>query len=519
MKEAIDTEIPLQTDAKLALDPSIALEDIVIKAYIEGVLSFDASQPRKKFVSQILRWIEMVSLALQESNTPIEHLPIECLYKYERRRLLEASFAYEESLLPDFFTSPKGGPELKKEFEEQRFCSVDTDSLLSDPNWVFLFDAASTFTIPKQRKAFFHIGTAAAGGSLVEKTMATDQSTLKEDKYFFFADHDHLAPCVWSDAERQIIAEDMGEEAATCPEYLLSYFNDFLLNATAADSDVVIHDEWLSMPSSEMGLLNVLGDYFDPVMVITYRRFFDWVLDSYNAWRLGSGAGLAALDSTGDKVRLVDFIRRICNRLFEADFSHEQTLVDLLDVPGYTYNLWEQYNIIPAFRDNVKIVNFHDGHIVKSIYCDVLHAENACNLESDRFEKNESAKSPTESFVSKYVEIEMGLYRSGGVGFKERFYNLGDSSKEKMDRRGLAEEDLPKDCLDQSEMSMLLMASLEYERIMLSDYHSYRGEEETRQHFAALVATDTFCSVDLNKVIESPKWKFLFEPMEEFLDV
>ena len=73
----------------------MALEDIVIKAYIKGRLSFDASQPRKKFVSQILLWIEMVSLALQESNTPIEYLLLECLYKYERRCLLEASFAYK----------------------------------------------------------------------------------------------------------------------------------------------------------------------------------------------------------------------------------------------------------------------------------------------------------------------------------------------------------------------------------------------------------------------------------------
>ena len=63
MKEAVDTKIPLYTKTTRALDPSMALEDIVVKAYIEDRLSFDASQPRKKFVSQILLWIEMVSLA------------------------------------------------------------------------------------------------------------------------------------------------------------------------------------------------------------------------------------------------------------------------------------------------------------------------------------------------------------------------------------------------------------------------------------------------------------------------
>ena len=139
---------------------------------------------------------------------------------------------------------------------------------------------------------------------------------------------------------------------------------------------------------------------------------------------------------------------------------------------SHTYNVWEQYISIPTFRDNVKIVNFHDGHIIKSIYCDVLQAANACKLESDRFENNGATKSPTESFVSKYVEMEMGISWSGGKGSNEKFYNLGDSFKEKMDGRGLLEKDLPKDCLNQAEMSMLLKASLEYEQIMVSEYHS-----------------------------------------------
>ena len=143
----IDHERSLQMNTTLALSPSIALEDVVIKAYIGDKLSFDASQPRKIFASQILLWIEMVSLALQENNIPIEHLPIECLYTYERRRLLEASLAYEKSLLPDFFASPRGARNLKKEFEEQRFCSVDTDAILSDPYWDFLFNATSNFAV------------------------------------------------------------------------------------------------------------------------------------------------------------------------------------------------------------------------------------------------------------------------------------------------------------------------------------------------------------------------------------
>ena len=346
-----------------------------------------------------------------------------------------------------------------------------------------------------------------------------DKSVLKEDRYLFFADHGHLAPCVWSDTQRQVVAEDGGKDAAACPEYLLPRFHEFMSNANGADSDVVISDEWLSMPSSEIGLMNVLDDYFDPVIVIYYRHFFDWVLSSYYEWRLG--IGVAALESMRGKFRLVDFIRLFCSHLFESDVGHsEQRLLDLLDFPDYTYNSWKQYIKIPAYKDSVKIVNFHDGHVVKSFYCNVLNAEKACKLESDRLENNEPNKFPAEPIVPNYhVEMAMGLKWTNGLSSKERYYELGEKYKEDMARRGLLEGDLPRECLSHAETNMLLVVSLEYERIMLPDHYSSGGEEEMRQHFASLLASGIFCSVDLEKLIDSPKWHFLFEPFDEGLDV
>ena len=114
----------------------------------------------------------------------------------------------------------------------------------------------------------------------------------------------------------------------------------------------------------------------------------------------------------------------------------------------------------------------------------------------------------------------MCLNWSSDVHSKEHYCELGENYKEKMASRGLAEDDLPKECLSRAETSMLLTVSLEYERILLPNYHSSRGgEEEMRQHFATLLASDTFCSIDLEKVIDSPKWQFLFEPFDEALAV
>merc|ERR1711997_495952 len=145
----------------------------------------------------------------------------------------------------------------------------------------------------------------------------------------------------------------------------------------------------------------------------------------------------------GGRIRLVDFIRLFCNQLFASGISHSEDprLLELLDLPDYTYNLWKQYTKIPAFSDhNVKIVNYHDGHVVKSFYCDVLNSEKACKLESDRLDPYGPAKSPTEPLISKYEDMAMGLNWSTGVGSKERFYTLGQNYKDKMDQRGLVED-------------------------------------------------------------------------------
>lgn len=525
--DAVQREIQMQdysygqeesTNSETTLSPSVALEDIVIEAYFSGRLSFDLSQPQKKFASQISLWKEMIAIALRESNVSVEHLPTECLYKYERARLLEASLAYEKSMLPDFFASPKGAPKLKSDFEKWRFCSVDSAAIISDPRWDFLFKDASDFSVPKQRKAFLHIGAPQMDGALIETALARDESILKDDQYFFFVSHDNLAPCVWSDDQRRKVAAEGGHDGAntTCPEYLLPHFHEFLSNATAADSDVVISDEWLSMPSSEMGLLKVLEN-FDPLIVLYYRRFVDWILISYYQSHLD--AGVSTLESMNGQVRLVDFIRHVCSRLFASETNHPgKRLIDLPLTPDYTYQLWERYMDVPANEGNIEIVNFDDRPVVQSLLCDVLDAEKACKFELDRFEMNKSAKSPSESSVPKYVEMAMGLQWNNGVRSMKSFYKLADIYEEKMTARGLVEDDIPEECLSRAEMSMLHMVSLEYERILLPSHRdSSQGEENMRQHFAALVASGAFCSVDLDKMVHSMKWQFLFEPLDETL--
>lgn len=326
---------------------------------------------------------------------------------------------------------------------------------------------------------------------------------LNEDGYSLF-NYGHLAPCVWSDAEQEI------EGTGRCPELVRSKFHDFLSNTTAAERDVVISDEWLSEPSSEIGLQIVLNS-FEPVIVIYYRRFFDWLLSSYYEWH--TDIEISTVQAMKGKVRLIDFIRLLCNDLFDSENHHSGgRLVGLVDFPDYTYSLWERYTKVPVYKDNVKIVNFHDGHAVKSFYCDVLHAEKSCKLEASRLKVGKSEDFKTEPTASTLVEVSMGLNSGNSViSSKKRFNELGDWYAEKMAVRGLSEADFPKECLSHAETSMLLAVSLEYERILLPTHFSSGGEDELRQQFESL-NSDVFCSVDLERVAESSKWHFLLEP-------
>ena len=80
----------LKTKFRVIVAPSVALEDVAIEAYFAGRLGFDATQPKKKFMEQISLWKDMIAHALKRHNLSTENLPTECLYKYERARLLEA---------------------------------------------------------------------------------------------------------------------------------------------------------------------------------------------------------------------------------------------------------------------------------------------------------------------------------------------------------------------------------------------------------------------------------------------
>jgi len=350
----------------------------------------------------------------------------------------------------------------------------------------------------------------------------TDQDYVIEN---MLVNCDRLGECLWSDEERdRVKAASLNADSGVCPDFLPPAFDRFLSKALVAKSNIVISNEWLNRPSSEVGLSNIL-DGWDPTIVIYYRRFFDWVISAHYQWHFSIGIG--TMESLQGRVRLIDFIRNRCGRLFNSKFPHSPhdshlNYDELTDIEEYTYHIWKRYNDVPSFRDSIKIVNFHDGDIIKAFYCDVLSAERACKSETERLKNGDSINTRSKSSTV-YVDLAIGMHwmdvnilgEDGKGPFDaltmNTFSEVGEKFRKRMEAKGFFEDDLPKECLTEEELTLLLDLSLAFENILLPDSYATGGRDATKEHFAKSLAAAKFCSVDTKGVLADPKWKFLFE--------
>jgi len=380
-----------------------------------------------------------------------------------------------------------------------------------------------------------HVGAPKTGSTAIQNAMANDKRALAMDKYFIaphgqdflqgnpktyivdnmFVRCDQIAACVWSDDQRIQVSKGSGDKnASICPDYLMPTFEEFLSNAVESQSDIVISNEWLNRPSSETGLVNILPGW-DITIVIFYRRFFDWVVSAHYQWH--ADLGIEAMRSLEGRVSLVDFIRKFCSRLFEiGGRSHGSDRVeDLTDIGEYTYHIWKRYKVV---HENIKIVNFHDGNIIQSFYCNVLHASNVCDMERKRAKEIKNEKSNAKSSTA-LIDLAIGLHWEINKGSIEHFRETSHRMSELLISKGLSESDLPKECLSERESSLLLEVSLQYEQVLLPEVFRSHGEKSLRRHFATMAVAGTFCSIDVYAIMNNKKWLFLMEVLSPSQDL
>ena len=533
-------DIFLQLNTTAPFNETMSYQEIAITAYFRKKLSF-VGEP-SQFSEQLELWTDMIRYALKENNIRITDLPKECLYDFEIARLLEVSLRYEEILLPEFYASIKGERDLRAKFASWSFCSINAEEILDDPKFSFLFSSVSKFSVGKAPKVYVHVGAPKTGSTSIQDAMAADRAALRNDGYFlaihgqvrsnssqsFLVDNmlvecDRLGACIWSEEQRQIVASSGAPNAGKCPSHVMPSFYELLNKARKQKGQVVISNEWLNRHSSETGLARLLDDEWDPQIIIYYRRFYDWMESAHYQWHYD--LGLDDMRAMRGKIRFIDFVRTYCSRLLkESNTAHspddaDLRFVELTDIAEYTWHIAERYKQVPQFKERIKIVDFHkDDDVVKTFYCDVLGAQEACLLRTQpSFEpkKKTRRKSSTVLYdlaVSAWADGAYELSSDESAFAKDGLRRWTKIMADRMEEKALTKDDLPMECLSQREQSLLLNVSLAYEKLLLPQSYSNGGKQIIQSDFSNAQAKKKFCSVDTNVVLSSIEWKFLFEP-------
>ncbi|KAG7340740.1 hypothetical protein IV203_024283 [Nitzschia inconspicua] len=527
------------------IDEEYGYVELALGAYMRGKFQLPSTADSGGFHSQVIHWAKVIRSNLDQSNHTFSDLPVECLEDFEMQRLLQVSLAYERSLLPEFFASPKGELDLRGDFATRTFCSLDVAETLRDRKWGFLFEYDETRNL---LEAYIHIGGPSTNSWDVQQAMIKDHFLFEQDNYFMaihgatrsapkddvvtenmLFDSDLIGPCLWDQEERNRVAT-MNAVASVCKPGLLPRFRRFLDGAAVGRKNLVVSNEGLSRMSSERGLDKLFdADVWNVNIVLYYRRYFKWLESIYNKWR--GSINTETIDSLSGKVQFVDFCRLVNRRLFNAGpigFHDERqartdALVDLVDIQEYTYPLWRQFSSMNRFQTSIHVVD-HNEKGIQSLYCDIFrNAENACNsakqgtLGFDATAHRRSMESrelfAIENLVIGSFYRRMNLPGCESNGVDEELPILDDVAlkywvgivQSNMLENSVSLLDLPRDCLDESEMDLLQDVSLAFEKFLLPDKYHDGGARELVKEFSVFRIENRFCSVDIDAVTSDDK--------------
>lgn len=539
---------------KVFLNQKYSFEELVLGAYMKGILK--PKDESTGFHAQVLRWAKMVQSRLERSSDlTFDDLPIECLEDFEMQRLLQVSLAYEKTLLPDFFASVKGEIGLRQDFAHRSFCSIDVAETLNDPQWQFLFQSDERETL---LKAYVHIGGPNTNSAAIQRALIQDSDVLAEDGYYLAIhgagsastdDYNYLAgdnlmggidligPCLWNEEERRRVSLS-NKEASVCQPGLLPRFKGFIDKAASNRKNMLISNEWLSRLSSETGIDQLFSDAWDVNIVVYYRRYFEWLWTMYGPWRASMSVDF--VDGVQGKVRFVDFARLVNERLFQVgsiglhNDKHSESFVELVDIQEYTYQLWRQFSSVDRFQASVKIVDYHGGDWNTRLYCDVLEdAENAC-ISAEEAEKPDDRVSAVTGGDydevqnrSSYQDLVLAGFYHGALlplgedaaaeqKLSEQFMaKWVDIVKTNLEDHDLELNSLPTECLTENELDLLQDVSLAFEKLMMPGKYENGGAKELVSEFAFYTRKNRFCSLDVETVVASDEFRFLFSPQRD----
>ena len=277
-----------------------------------------------------------------------------------------------------------------------------------------------------------------------------------------------------------------------CPNGIIQQ----LQKAKNNSQNIVISSEQLDFYRPIEKIQTFFKDFNTIQVVVSYRRFFEWVPSQYSQERRrGDWLNWYSQGNTPD-----NFVTFIAKKGIQGLYKNER----------YSINVYNNY------RDhfNISWLNFHDGDIVESFFCSVLNASHTCSVKKTQNVAVINNTSPTKHLA--YDEIVAAAYDegliNGTVTRNDARFFLDKYQQKHMS--GVTA--FPTICLPEETLKELLSVSMEAEREYLSSHSTVaeqKGEDELLRKFETMKSENAFCSVNTTHVLADPKWRKAFAEM------
>lgn len=364
----------------------------------------------------------------------------------------------------------------------------------------------------ERSRAVIHMGVHKTGTTSIQKATETFKEELREDGYempwavnmnrwegessqtmhwfanqatfasCFLAPHSHGLPCV---SDLLLSGIEIGNQG-----------KNLLVSAeTFSKID----------PEGLRALSAYLSPWDDVVVVIYYRRYYDYTISAHNQrvkgkWRVDPLTGIATTTGRNYTASIVD------------------TIIGIDKVIPLIYTT-EVVSRVRKYFDNVVIINMHDDSHRdnnEKFFCEavpdakrtcdaVVHSEEVIHTNTRRdliYKDLTYAASKKRLLKSITTDREMEMVSNAVQKYQEKTLNL-------------TKYDFDMNCLPPETQEWMLNKSLEIERLLFPGFfNSPKGEADLRADFE-IKSKYSLCKIDANTTLQKREWKEFFQKWAE----
>lgn len=256
------------------------------------------------------------------------------------------------------------------------------------------------------------------------------------------------------------------------------------LHKTYRNMTLVFSQEKYATLSIEFwrNLSQSLSNFWDVTVVLTYRRYHEWLPSVRNqkdkamrTWSARKPPSLLRMMQNGFPFWYIDEVQRRAGAVF----------------------------------DNVTVINFHgEQSPVMQLTCKILDTPHLCHNLPEALDISNPSRNLD------YDRLSVKAWERGWVPSNRSRREVAELTRRYQENVLNHSGDFPLLCPSQRVLSLLLNRSLEYERMLLPDFfETPLGRVGLERSFARYVEQHKYCTVDAELLLDTPLWRHFYQTL------